>query len=197
MNDISIKSKKCRNPSLEQIGSTTERHLLLKKSMEILQCSRLQVLKQFSVYAFMSASLLVCFFMSACNEKEVQEEIERTALLPFFELIKKGNYKEAYEAFVSEKYREHASVEKFVNSYEANIARRGPIESYSITRVMYVTSLFGKNEVVIELSYKFKNEKHTKPILMILRQDEQGHYRIDSAWHNNKYSNPDGLDGPF
>jgi hypothetical protein len=55
----------------------------------------------------------------------------------------------------------------------------------------------GKDEIRGEISFHFQNEKYAKPILFLISQNEKGKYLIDAAWHHNKFSNPDGLDGPF
>lgn len=138
--------------------------------------------------------VLICF---ACNQEEVSNQVEKEVIMPYFQLLQQEKYQEAYTHFTSDFYKKHSSWEVYRKSYQDNITKRGKLEKYSFKNVSYISSLFGKDEITVHLFFKFKNEPFSKPILLVLSQNEQGKYLIDAAWHHNKYAAPDGLDGPF
>ncbi|MFN4147161.1 MAG: hypothetical protein ACK4GN_15145 [Runella sp.] len=138
-----------------------------------------------------------CLFLAGCNEEETQQTIDQQLIAPYFALIKQGKYEEAYQSYTSDNYKKYSSLKDYTESYQKNIAKRGGLESYSIHKVQYLTQLFGKDEIRGEISFRFKNEKYAKPILFIISQYPNGKYLIDAAWHDKKYANSDGLDGPF
>lgn len=138
--------------------------------------------------------LVVC---GGCDEKEVAIQVENELIKPYFQLVIQEKYKEAYTTFTSDFYKKHSSFEVYLNSYKKNKVKRGKLTKYSVNAIRLYSNLFGKDEVRGEIAFHFQNEKYTKPILFIIKQDEKGKYLIDAAWHHNKFSVPDGLDGPF
>jgi len=137
------------------------------------------------------------FLSSACNEDQVAIQVEKELIKPYFQLVAQEKYKEAYITFTSDFYKKHSSFEVYLDSYKKNKAKRGELTKYSVNVIRLYSNLFGKDEVRAEIAFYFQNEKYAKPILFIIKQNEQGKYLIDAGWHHNKFSAPDGLDGPF
>ncbi len=134
---------------------------------------------------------------SACGEKQVATQVESELIKPYFQLLTQEKYKEAYTTFTSDFYKNNSSFEVYFDSYKKNKAKRGKLKQYSIHNIALSYNLFGKDEIRGEIAFHFQNEKYAKPILFLISQNEKGIYLIDAAWHHNKFSNPDGLDGPF
>ncbi len=143
------------------------------------------------------AALFLGFLFTACNEKEVVAEVEAQVIKPYVDLLLQEKFEDAYAGFTSDKYKKYNALDDYVKSYQANFEKRGPLEGFEKTRIHLIANLFGKDEVIAELAFKFKNDKYAKPVMLTISQNDQGQYKIDAGWFNKRVAVPDGLDGPF
>ena len=145
--------------------------------------------------------LMLSILFFSCNEEEIQTKVNTTLLDPYFALIAKGNYKEAYDTYTSEKYKKYISFEEYEKSHKGNVIKRGTFTKYHQGKFKGIYGISGKlKEIEYEIGLQYKNQINTICAVFFISPANENSFLIDAGWHNKRLCVPenDGSDsGPF
>ena len=146
----------------------------------------------------MSLLWLLWLLSSSCSGDAVlKETIKEEILVPYLAMVQRSEFQQAYEKYTSASYRSNNSLSDYLAHYRSLLKEKGAIREVHVNRIDKLTSVFSdSDEIRAEVQLAF-DEGYYKPVLFILSRDKEANWKLDAAWHHNKYAAPDGHDGPF
>jgi hypothetical protein len=142
--------------------------------------------------------LFCCSLFGACQpHDELQQQLESQLFVPYFDLIKKENYQQAYERYTSATFKRNFAFADYQKNYQKLRTDKGVLEQSTVYKVNRTVSVFGApDQITAEISCLFGQQKYQRGLYFLISETKDGHFLIESS-ANNKGTYYDGYDGPW